>query len=67
MGVEVYTKEVVVKSNDYGITLGNSMDRIEIQENFSWIEVYGRVAEHVDVKKMRTNGKLVFRYENFAT
>ena len=60
----VYTKEVVIKSNDNWLRLNNNMDRVEIQENTSEIGVFGRVAEQVDVKK--TSGILWFMYENFA-
>ena len=56
---EVYTKEVVVKNNDGWIYLNNSMDRVEVQTNSRYLYFYGKVAEHVDVKK--ANGQFNFR------
>ena len=58
---KVYTKEVVIKSNNYIIELNNSMNRVEIKENSATLFVWGNVAEHVDVKK--SSGELLFNIE----
>ena len=57
---EVYTKEIVVKSNSGKMHLFNRMDRVEIQQSTDDIVFFGRVAEHVDVKK--SSGFLLFYY-----
>ena len=48
---EVYTKEVVIKSNHNEIYLRNRMERVEVQLNTHILDISGAVTEHVDVKK----------------